>query len=313
MYSKLNAAVFACAVLLLAAGLISGCSGRKEELPLGLEFVRTISIPADGRRLPAPRGLAFDEKSACIYAVDDNGGVGVFDKDGKALRSWKMPDSSKGKAEGIWVMKDGRIAVADTHYSRVVIFNADGTVSSMFGMHGTDEGRLGNPVGIVQDTEGNFFVSEYGFSDRVQKFSQDGRYIMGFGSSGTGPGQLQRPSGIAFSDGKIYVADAVNNRIQIFSQDGGFAGTIDGSGKGYSLYLPYGVRVAYDGSLFVIEYGNSLITRLSADGRLLGRFGGIGSDSGKFITPWGIAIDGKSEIYVADTGNRRISMFKMKE
>ena len=41
-------------------------------------------------------------------------------------------------------------------------------------------------------------------------------------------------------------------------------------------------------------------------GRLLGRHGTTGSEAGKFFTPWGIAHDGKSRAYIADTGNRRV-------
>ena len=61
-----------------------------------------------------------------------------------------------------------------------------------------------------------------------------------------------------------------------------------------------------DGTLYVVEYGVGRVSRVSLDGKLLGRFGSAGSGEGEFATPWGIAVDSKMRIRVADTGNRRI-------
>jgi DNA-binding beta-propeller fold protein YncE len=43
--------------------------------------------------------------------------------------------------------------------------------------------------------------------------------------------------------------------------------------------------------------------KLTPDGKLLGTFA-IGKDG--FRNPWGLAVDSKGRVFVADTGNRRI-------
>ena len=39
---------------------------------------------------------------------------------------------------------------------------------------------------------------------------------------------------------------------------------------------------------------------------MLGRFGSTGQGRGQFSTPWGMTVDSKGRIRIADTGNRRI-------
>src|SRR5262249_8368805 len=153
------------------------------------------------------------------YLVLDNvGRVLVYNQAGDVERHWWMPDYSIGKAEGICVLKDGRIAVADTHYHRVVLFDHEGEVTGMFGQYGSEPGDFVYPVKVIQDPDEYLYVCEYGQNDRVQKFRPDGTFVLQFGGSGTEPGQFQRPCGIAWYDHLLYVVDAFNNRVQVFEE-----------------------------------------------------------------------------------------------
>ena len=104
-------------------------------------------VPASGRFLPAPRGL-YSDADDNVFVLDDAGRVLVYNSQGKLTQQWEMPEFAVGKPEGIWKLLDGKIAVADTHYHRVVIFNADGTVSHMFGTQGNGSGQFVFPVSI---------------------------------------------------------------------------------------------------------------------------------------------------------------------
>jgi len=289
-------------ILLCCLGC-AGCDGVSAELPI--TDVTHWSMPADGPRIPAPRSLTVGPDDE-IYCLDNAGRVLVFDENGKRLREWKMPDYDVGKPEGICVFQDGRIGVADTHYHRVVFFDAEGNVLSMQGTHGEGPGQFIYPVAIIQDPQQNFYVSEYGGNDRVQKFSADGEFLLQFGSAGNDPGQFELARGLAWHDGKIYVADASNNRIQIFSADGKFLGIFGDSDKMPELEYPYDISIGQDATVYIVEYGGNRVSRFDLSGRLLGRFGHPGHDEGGFVTPWGLTVDSKSRILVADTGNRRI-------
>jgi len=212
-----------------------------------------------------------------------------------------MPDTEKGRPEGVVVLKDGRIVVCDTHYSQIVVFDSAGEILSTFGKNGRAPGEFIYPVAIGIDDKEQLYIGEYGSHDRIQKFTVEGEYLGNIGSFGTDPGQFQRPSGIVWKEGKLYVADAINNRIQVFTDTGKFLNVLP-----LKLHLPYDLTVDESGRFYVVEYGAGRVTYFDDAGTVLGRFGKQGAKSGQFSTPWGLTIDSQGRLRVADTGNRRL-------
>lgn len=290
---------------LLLALQVTGCGHSPSGQDIAVTDIHSWPVPPMDLLQPAARSLALDDRGE-IVALDTGGRVLVYAPDGSIARQWDMPDSRIGKPEGVCVLHDGRVVVGDTHYHRVVVFTPDGKSYKTFGSEGTGPGQFIFPVAVTKDASENIYVAEYGSNDRVQKFTSDGKFLLAFGSFGTDPGQFQRPSGLAWRDGKIYEADAMNNRIQIFSDDGKFIKVMEDNGHAPALDLPYDLRFDPDGSLYVIEYGAGRLTRLDLDGRVLGRYGSTGASLGQFSTPWGMALDAQKRVYVADTGNRRV-------
>ena len=289
------------ALLLLFA--VIGC-GDGDAPALAVRGIRAWPSPPEGTSIPGPRSLAIGAADV-VVALDTVGRVLVFDDAGNLLRKWSMPATARGRPEGVCALRDGRIAVCDTHYHRVLFFDMEGNIVGQFGREGKGEGEFIYPVGIVQDSRENLYVCEYGGNDRVQKFTKDGAFVLAFGRFGTGTRQFQRPSGLAWHAGRIYVADAINNRIQVFADEGAYVGVLGGD-AGLSLHYPYDLALGPDGALYVVEYGAGRVSKVDTDGRLLGRFGRTGRNEGEFATPWGIAVDSKMRLRVADTGNRRI-------
>jgi len=289
----------------LAAFLVLvGLTACSDSSALTFSAERSWNLPPVSATQPAPRGLGRlgDDQ---VLVLDTAGRVLVYDGAGALIRQWTMPAYDIGRPEGVVQLRDGRIAVADTHYHRVVLFAADGTVSGYLGSEGSGAGQFQFPVGVATDPGGNLYVSEYGGNDRVQKFSPALKPLASIGGFGIQPGKFQRPQGVTWHQGRLYVADAMNNRIQIFTDDGGFIGVLGGAGAP-ELDLPYNVVFAPDGTLTTVEYSGNRITRLAADGRLLGRYGRAGAGAGQFSTPWGMTVDGHGRVWVADTGNRRL-------
>lgn len=261
-------------------------------------------LPSEGAMLPAARGMTYSPASELLI-LDNVGRVLKYNADGTLEKKWWMPAYEIGRPEGICVLQNGEIAVADTHYHRVVIFSAEGQVVRMFGEKGDGPNQFIYTSAIAQDKQGFLYVAEYGGNDRVQKFTASGEHVLTFGSVGTDDGQFQRPSGLVCHDGLIYVADAINNRIQVFNSSGKFLRVVaDAHSAG--LYYPYDISLGPDNSLFVVEYGAGRISRVSIEGQLLGRYGQEGRGEGEFWTPWGIAVSRHGRIAVADTGNRRV-------
>lgn len=291
--------------VLLCLLLIAGCGSAKDVPTIAVKRETHWSLPPDGPSVPAPRGVHVGPDHE-LYVLDNAGRVLVFDAERKLARQWRMPESSVGKPEKLCVFKDGRVAIADTHYHRIIFFDKSGVELSRLGVYGKGPSEFIYPVAIVQDGEENFYVCEYGENDRVQKFSLDGKFLLEFGGFGTATGEFQRPSGIVWRDKKLYVVDAFNNRIQVFSEEGKFLEVLgSGDAKG-DLNYPYDIATNAAGELVVVEYGAGRVSQFDLTGKLLGRFGTTGTGEGQMNTPWGLSVDGADRIVIADTGNRRI-------
>jgi ABC-type multidrug transport system ATPase subunit/DNA-binding beta-propeller fold protein YncE len=290
--------------LLLMFFSITGC--EKTEFPeLPVKEVDIWMLPVKGKSIPTPRSMTVSEDGELLI-LDDAGRVLVYDLEGKLLRQWDMPASDVGNPEGISVLPDKRVVVADTHYHRIVFFDLQGKVLEMIGKEGTGPREFIYPVAVTHDDKGNIYVAEYGYNDRLQKFDSKGHFLLEMGKPGTAEGEFQRMSGLVWLDGFLYISDAINNRIQKFSDDGYFIEIYDLSDYGTKLDYPYDIALAPEGGFWIVEYGSGYLTRISLEGKLMGRFGKSGSGLNELTTPWGLTSTKDGRVFIADTGNRRV-------
>ena len=138
------------------------------------------------------------------------------------------------------------------------------------GNAGAGNGQFAAPRTIAVGPDGLLYVTDSG-NNRIQVLDVNGNFLRAWGSAGSGPGQFQDPWGIAVnSAGQVYVADTWNHRIQVFDQQGNF------------LY----------------SWGRFVDTQGKPD-----------AEPGVFWGPRDIALDAQGNLYVADTGNKRIQKF----
>lgn len=161
----------------------------------------------------------------------------------------------------------------------------DGKVYGLFDLsQGASRGQFNLPRGIATDAAGNFYVADTA-NYRVQKFGPDGTFLAAIGSGkGSGDGQFNpiNDSGIGTGiggvavdgAGNVYVADTWNHRIQKFGPDGSFLAKW---GEFVSLADPTAA--------------------------------GDPNRDTKFYGPRGVAVGPDGNIYVTDTGNKRVSVF----
>lgn len=138
------------------------------------------------------------------------------------------------------------------------------------GNSGAGNGQFTAPRAIAVGPDGLLYVADSG-NHRIQVLDGDGNFVRAWGSNGSGPGQFQEPWGIAVSgDGRVYVADTWNHRIQVFDTEGNF----------------------------LSSWGQFADTQGEPDGT-----------PGVFWGPRDLALDSEGNLYVADTGNKRIQKF----
>jgi DNA-binding beta-propeller fold protein YncE len=301
-------------VLLAAVALcLAGCNDTQDSFGT-LEAVWGKRGLADGR-FQKPRAVAIDAEDR-VYIVDMTARIQVFDSEGNFLRSWRTPISTNGRPTGISIDRHGRLAVADTHYYRVLFYTPTGELleeETIGGTMGQGEGEFEFLTDVVQDSAGNYYVAEYGQHDRVQKFSPQGEFLLQWGTHGEELGQFRRPQGILVdSHDRIWVADACNHRIQVFNTQGEllFHWGRQGDAPG-ELYYPYNLAMDADGNVYVCEYGNHRIQKFTQDGSSLGTWGHSGREAGELFNPWALAFDSRGRLYVLDSNNHRVQRVRM--
>src|SRR6202142_2812494 len=144
-------------------------------------------------------------------------------------------------------------------------------------------------------------------------------------TDGTGSAaRFNHPYGLAVdSSGNVYVADRANSVIRKITPAGvvttiagraGVPGSVDGNGTAALFNNPSGVAVDATGNVYVADTGNDTIRKITPAGVVstpVGTPGTSGSTDGTgpaatFGSPFGVAVDGSGNLYVADTGNNTI-------
>ncbi len=258
-----------------------------------------------------------------LFIADTTGRIQVFDADGTFLHKWSMPEIEYGRPTGLAVDHwqaasdadtDSRLLVADTHYHRMTVFDLAGNLlleKRIGGTAGFEPGEFAFVTDAVRDSRGNYYVGEYGDSDRIQKFDPRGRFLTQWGGTGRTPGLFVRPQSLVMDpEDTLWIADACNHRIQAFDcreeQPRQVALWGEFGHDPGQLYFPYDLTLRADGSLIICEYGNQRLQHFSADGRFLASWGGPGHAPGQLYQPWGVVTDSRGRVHVLDSNNHRV-------
>ena len=307
--SRLLLSILLPAVSLVALPLIiSGCGEAAALEPL--PEVRVIGGPGKASGLfHQPRGVASLPGGTCVI-IDRSGRVQCFDRDGRVIETWRMPEYTDGQPIDCTGTPWGTLLVADTHYARLIEFSPAGEELRRFGEECGLEGVRGVTVGHDE----TIYVADYGTLDRIHRFARDGAYLGTFGSRGDGAGEFLRPEGLAIgANGDLYVVDCGHHRVARFRPDGSFVDSFGELGdEGGQFRFPMDITAAPDGSLYVVDFQGNRVQRFSADGAFLGGFGGAGTDPGRLATPRGLEVVVESaghRVTIADTNNHRVQTF----
>ncbi len=265
-------------------------------------------------RLHKPRAAAFDAKDN-LYLADLTDRIQLFDRNGKYLSGWRMPEFNVDGPSGLTVDRLGRLLVADTHFYRVIVFSAAGEILFQIGdgVQGSTPGRFGYTTDVVIDRAGNFYVAEYGENDRIQVFSPEGKWLRQWGGHGYEPGEFLKPRSVAIDEqDRLFVADSCNHRIQVFDTEGKLLNSWGsrGDGPGQMSY-PYDLAIGPDRCLYVCEYGNHRVQKFDLDGKSLGVWGSAGRGPGQLFNPYALAVDSLCNVSVIDSNNHRVQRFRL--
>jgi sugar lactone lactonase YvrE len=240
---------------------------------------------------------------------------------------------------GVAIANSGVVYIADSGNNTIRVASSGGSVTTFAGtagVAGSADGQgaaasFNDPTGVAVDGSGNVFVADTGNSV-IRRISPGGTVTTFAGAAGStgssdGTGSAARfnaPSGIAIdTQNNVYVADTRNNTIRKITSggtvstlagSGGVTGSGDGAGGSARFNGPYAVAVDSFGNLYVSDFFNGTIRKIDTSNTvttLAGSAGNLGFADGaagaaRFNQPYGVAVDGSDNVYVADTYNRAI-------
>ena len=240
---------------------------------------------------------------------------------------------------GIAVDGSGNVYVADTKNYTIRKISPAGVVSTLAGTAGSagstdgtgSAARFFSPYGVAVDPSGNVYVADT-YNNTIRKISSTGVVTTLAGSAGStgsvdGTGSAARfyyPQGVAVDGaGNVYAADTYNGTIRVITSAGavttlagtaGSIGSTNGTGSAARFNYPAGIVVDGAGNIYVADTSNYTIRKITA-GAVVTTFAGTANNSGsadgtggvaRFYSPYGVAVDGAGNVYVADTNNSMI-------
>ena len=244
---------------------------------------------------------------------------------------------------GVAVDGAGNLYIADTNNDRISKVDSTGTITTIAGTGEqgfsgdggpATQASLNSPFGVTVDGAGNLYIADQ-YNNRIRRVDSTGTITTiagteerGFSGDG-GPATqapLFLPTGVAVdSAGNLYIADQYNHRIRKVDSIGTittFAGTGErrfGGDGGPAIRAqlddPTGVAVDGAGSLYIADAANHRIRKVDSTGTITTIAGtgeqGFGGNGGPATQaplnyPYGVAVDGAGNLYIADVGNHRI-------
>jgi DNA-binding beta-propeller fold protein YncE len=217
----------------------------------------------------------------------------------------------------------GRIYVADTGNSRIVVFDRSGKFLFEFGTFGIAKplpgqkatwkpGSLDYPTGIAIDqSNGDVYVADF-YNNTIEVFDRSGKYLRNFpdpnqvtGKGGSGiNGRGIAVTDVAVSGDLVYATDAFQilvfdrsgRLLKQFGKPGGAAGDLD---------RPNGIMATSNGGIIVSDSNHSRVTEYNALGKAVRTIGEqvrelSSPTTNPFVLPRGITRLTDGSLLVAD-------------
>lgn len=319
-------------------GVVSTVAGGSIPNTTGVTFGNPAGLALDG----SGNIYVADSGNSTVCKVTPNGTVTIL----AGVPNGTGSSNGQGSAArftnptGLALDGQGFLYVADTGNNLIRLVNINngitGTVAGNpnAGSADSPNGQFNAPEGVAVDNIGTLYVADTG-NNTIRKIAPPPSRIVSTlaGSASDVPGsadgsgsaaRFTHPTGVTIGgSGVLFVTDYLNSTIRRVTQAGAvttFAGvatrgSADGLGPAARFNTPDAVALDKALNAFVADRANNTIRKVTPAGvvtTVAGRAGYAGTDDGtgtaaRFSLPGAIAVNGKSNIYVADsaTGNVR--------
>jgi len=291
-------------------------------------FVETpVNITGDlsqGRGFDFPYGVAFDSKhKSIVVTAFGNHRLQFFSQqDGKFLFAYGSAGTKNGQfncPKGVCI-QPATSNVIVTDCNRLQVFSVSPVSASslehLFFVgsakeRGSGPSQFNEPRGICCTARGDIIVADCN-NHRMQIFDCKGRHVRAFGSYGQANNQFQNPWDVCVQEdaNRMIITDSSNNRLSVWSVDG-CEPILTVPAQGYPAGIckyphTHRIVVSCDGSNDIKVFD----TKTKNEWNVVQRFGSQGERPGQFKWPYGVCVDDRGVLFVADFANNRVQMFQ---
>ena len=277
---------------------------------------------------------------ARVRKVDANGNIATF-VGGGSLSPTEATLATEAELKspvGLSGDANGNLYIAERDASLIRKVDANNAITTIAGGYLGDgqfrtQTTLVKPKGLALDTQGNLLVADYDHH-RIRKVNTSSGLVETIAGSGiagthTDGGQatastVSLPVGIGIDHmGNLYVAGQTWSTIQKIDS-AGIITTIAGSGNETTdnisatqarLSSPSDMAFDASGNMYIANTNNHTIRKIDTTGNITtiagnGQFGATGdggpATDAQLNRPSGLTLDSAGNLYIADTGNKRI-------
>jgi DNA-binding beta-propeller fold protein YncE len=314
------------------------CSVSEDPLatqPLRVELIMGGLWPWEGSTTPRDPPDAYRERDHFdgIRPQRELPGRAYHGGQGRVRPGAAVPMDRFMYPEGVTWLGPDLLVIADTGNHRVKAVKMTGEVAWVLGQEGWKDGYFHRPLGVACTRDGGLLVTEprgkyiRGLGlDLLQRHRVQGNRIQIFAAkdlkvekrigdmhhvSGRFLAQYKDPTRVwTCRDGNIFISDNGNHRVMVLDSELRHKEVLK-SWPYVRLRYPHGIHGSTDGRLLIADTGNHRVLLLRPD-RTLGQiFGGrAGTERGRFIKPFEAKFGPTGDVYVLDTYNSRIQIFR---
>jgi sugar lactone lactonase YvrE len=316
---------------------VSSPTSQPSRRPTGLPTSQPSRQPSSQ---PSSQPTSFNSL-AIMKTIGGNGTAG-YHGDGMAATRAQLSSPN-----GLFVDSTGNLFIMDSYNHRIRKVDSNGIVSTFGGSGSIGTSGIGGfiqnvnlyyPNAIVYDSSSGgslYFVDQY----YVWKYSYSsgivlviaGTTVKGFSGDGgqANLAQVNEPCGIWLTSSDIYFNEVQGHRVRkidrsnnvINSVAGGTAGFCGDNGPAAAacFSFPNGIFVNFLGLIFIADTSNHRIRKIDTNG-IITTFAGTGATSfngdnlpatsANLKYPTDMKMDGKGDLFIADTDHSRIRRVK---
>jgi DNA-binding beta-propeller fold protein YncE len=285
-------------------------------LPLDIfaavKFRYITAIYSDDKEvaLKYPEGVACNQESLLILADSGNGRFLRYSFEnrnltalGGEIKTDQVPYPAKTE-----INSKGEIYVLDRKKRSIIRLSPEGEFKNQLDPIGLPSPTSYVPRSFTLDTDDNIYILDIRF-ERVLVLTSEGRYLH----------QIKFPEEYGFfSDvavnykGTVLLLDSVKGIVFSAHTNSASFSPLTKSLKEY-VRFPASMTTDSRGRIYLADRNGGSIIILGQEGTFLGRQSGMGWKEGSLNHPSQMCINGKGEVFVADTSNNRVQIFKSVE